>query len=56
MLVRAKRTHFTDTIRKEGDEWEHKGKLYEHIEVVKQNDKPASTDDNPVNANGSAEQ
>jgi hypothetical protein len=32
MLVRAKVTHFRNSLRKEGDEFEHSGPLYEHIE------------------------
>lgn len=34
-LVRAKRTHYKGALRLEGAEFEHEGKLYEHVEPVK---------------------
>lgn len=34
MLVRAIRTHYHNTLRKEGQEWDHEGPLYKHIEPV----------------------
>ena len=36
MLVRATCTHYNKTFRREGDEFEHEGPLYEHIEPVEQ--------------------
>ncbi len=45
MLVRAKVTHYHGALRVEGAEWNHEGKLYEHIEPVKQKDKPVNADD-----------
>ncbi len=44
-LVRAKVTHYHGALRVEGAEWNHEGKLYEHIEPVKQKDKPVNADD-----------
>ena len=34
MLVRALRDHFHNTLRREGEEFEHPGPLYKHIEPV----------------------
>jgi hypothetical protein len=36
MQVRATCNHYNGTYRKEGDEFEHVGDLYEHIEPVEQ--------------------
>lgn len=34
MRVKSLCTHYTDQLRKEGEEFEHSGPLYEHIEPV----------------------
>jgi hypothetical protein len=49
MLVRAKCTHYHGVLRVENAEFNHEGKLYEHIEPVKQKT-PVAT------ANGKSEE
>lgn len=47
MLVRSLRTHFHDAYRKEGEEFEHSGPLYRHIEPVTE---PAPEPEPPTRA------
>lgn len=47
-LVRAKVAHTQPvslTYRSEGEEFEHNGKLYEHVEAVKGSARPRSDED-----------
>ena len=45
MRVRSRCNHFHNSYRKEGEEFEHEGPLYKHVEPVEQLEEEQSEDD-----------